>query len=124
MIVILGGGLAGLATAYFLKGLPHVVLEADAAPGGLCRSRTVDGFVFDYTGHLLHVRDPRAEALLDELWPGVFEVVERRAAIRTRGVTLPFPFQANLHGLPPEVVADCILGAAEAAECADLWDWL
>jgi len=115
MIVILGGGLAGLATAYFLREQPHVVLEADATPGGLCRSRTIDGFSFDYTGHLLHVRDPRVMSLLDELWPGVFEVVERRAAIRTRGVTLPFPFQANLHGLPPDVIADCILGAAEAA---------
>ncbi|HEX4824910.1 MAG TPA: FAD-dependent oxidoreductase [Candidatus Polarisedimenticolaceae bacterium] len=115
MIVILGGGLAGLATAYFLRGRPHVVLEAEETAGGLCRSRTIGGFTFDYTGHLLHVRDPRAMALLDELWPGVFDVVERKAAIRTRGVTLPFPFQANLHGLPSEVVADCILGAAEAA---------
>ena len=114
MIVILGGGLAGLATAYFLGDAPHVVLEADPTPGGLCRSRDVGGFVFDYTGHLLHLRDPRAIALLDRLWPEVFEVVERRAFIRTRGVTLPFPFQANLHGLPKEVVADCILGAAEA----------
>jgi len=114
MIVILGGGLAGLATAYFLGERPHVVLEADRVPGGLCRSRTVDGFVFDYTGHLLHVRDPRAMKLLDELWPNTFSVVSRNAAIRTRGVTLPFPFQANLHGLPKDVVADCILGAADA----------
>jgi protoporphyrinogen oxidase len=114
MIVILGGGLAGLATAYFLRDVPHVILEADDVPGGLCRSRTVDGFVFDYTGHLLHMRDPRAIGLLDELWPNTFEVVARNASIRTRGVSLPFPFQANLHGLPKHVVADCILGAAEA----------
>lgn len=115
MIVILGGGLAGLATAYFLRGRPHVVLEAEQTVGGLCRSRAIGGFTFDYTGHLLHVRDPRSVALLDELWPGVFDIIERKAAIRMRGVTLPFPFQANLHGLPPEVVADCIVGAAEAA---------
>lgn len=114
MIVILGGGLAGLATAYFLRDVPHIVLEADATAGGLCRSRTIDGFVFDYTGHLLHMRDPRAVELLDELWPDTFALVSRNASIRTRGVTLPFPFQANLHGLPSDVVADCILGAAEA----------
>jgi protoporphyrinogen oxidase len=115
MIVILGGGLAGLATASFLREMPHVVLEGDARPGGLCRSRRVGEFVFDYTGHLLHLRDPRTIALADELWPGAFEVIERKALIRTRGATLPFPFQANLHGLPPSVVADCILGAAEAS---------
>ena len=114
MIVILGGGLAGLATAHFLGDVPNVVLEAEAVPGGLCRSRTIDGFVFDYTGHLLHARDPRAEKLIAELWPDTFAVVSRNASIRTRGVTLPFPFQANLHGLPKEIVADCILGAAEA----------
>jgi len=115
MIVILGGGLAGLATAYFLGERPHVVLEAESRPGGLCRSRTIDGFSFDYTGHLLHARDPRVLALIDTMWPGVFDVIDRKAAIRTRGVTLPFPFQANLHGLPATVVADCILGAAEVA---------
>lgn len=59
MIVILGGGLAGLATAHFLGEIPNVVLEAEADAGGLCRSRTIDGFVFDYTGHLLHVREDR-----------------------------------------------------------------
>ena len=115
MIVILGGGLAGLATAAHLGDVPHVVLEGEARPGGLCRSRQVGDFVFDYTGHLLHLRDPRILALAEEMWPGAFEVIERRAFIRTRGVTLPFPFQANLHGLPKEVVASCILGAAEAA---------
>ncbi len=114
MIVILGGGLAGLATARFLGDIPNVVLEADAVAGGLCRSRTIDGFVFDYTGHLLHVRDPRAVKLLDEMWPDAFAVVSRNASIRTRGVTLPFPFQANLHGLPKDIVADCILGAVDA----------
>jgi protoporphyrinogen oxidase len=114
MIVILGGGLAGLATAYFLGEIQNVVLEAEARAGGLCRSRTIDGFTFDYTGHLLHLRDPRAEKLVDELWPETFAVVSRNASIRTRGVTLPFPFQANLHGLPRAIVADCILGAAEA----------
>src|SRR5687768_10512555 len=104
MVVILGGGLAGLATAWFLGDVPHVVLEAEHEPGGLCRSRRVDGFTFDYTGHLLHLRDPRVVSLLDTLWPDTFDVIERRADIRMRGVTVPFPFQANLHGLPRELV--------------------
>ena len=44
-----------------------------------------------------------------------FEVIERNAAIRTRGVTLPFPFQAHLHGLPPQMVADCLVDFIEAS---------
>lgn len=114
MIVILGGGLAGMSAAYHLGDRPHVVIEAQELPGGLCRSRELDGFVFDYTGHLLHLRDERIVRLVDDLLPDTFEMIERVARIRTRGVTLPFPFQANLHGLPKEVVADCLVGFVES----------
>jgi len=114
VIVIIGGGLAGMSTAYHLGDRPHVVLEAEALPGGLCRSRDVGGFVFDYTGHLLHLRDERIQRLIDEWLPDAFHLIDRDARIRTRGATLPFPFQANLHGLPPEVVADCLIGFVES----------
>ena len=114
MIVIIGGGLAGMSTAYHLGELPHTVLEGEEHPGGLCRSREVDGFVFDYTGHLLHLRDPRIVDLVDRLLPDAFETVARQARIRTHGATLPFPFQANLHGLPQEVVAQCLIGFVES----------
>jgi protoporphyrinogen oxidase len=113
MIAILGGGLAGLSTAIHLGTTPHVVLEAEDTPGGLCRSREVDGFTFDYTGHLLHLRDPRAIGWIDEMLPDAFDTIARRATIRTHGVTFPFPFQANLHGLPPELVADCLADLAD-----------
>jgi protoporphyrinogen oxidase len=109
MILILGGGLAGLSTAYHLGDTPHLVIEREDTPGGLCRSRNIEGFTFDYTGHLLHMRDERALALVDRLLPGEFAEIERRAAIRTSGVVLPFPFQANLHGLPAETVAKCLI---------------
>ena len=115
MVLIIGGGLAGMSTAYHLGDVPHLVLEAGENPGGLCRSREIDGYVFDYTGHLLHLRDKRIQRLVDDLLPGAFEVVERKAAIRTRGVTLPFPFQANLHGLPKEMVAECIVDFVESS---------
>jgi len=114
MILILGGGLAGLSTAYHLGGREHLVIEAAPSAGGLCRSREVNGFVFDDTGHLLHLRDPRIEALVDDLLPDAFAVIGRKARIRCRGATLPFPFQANLHGLPKELVADCVTGFAES----------
>jgi len=118
MILILGGGLAGMSTAYHLGDVEHLVLEAEQTPGGLCRSREVDGFVFDYTGHLLHLRDERAIALVDDLLPDAFREVERRARIRTRGVTLPFPFQANLYGLPRDLVADCLVDFVESLSVA------
>jgi protoporphyrinogen oxidase len=114
MILILGGGLAGMSTAYHLGERRHLVIEAESAPGGLCRTREVEGFTFDYTGHLLHLRDERIIRLVDDLLPGAFNSIERRAMIRSRGATLPFPFQANLHGLPRELVADCLTGFVES----------
>ena len=114
MILILGGGLAGMSTAMHLGEREHLVLEAASTPGGLCRTRNVNGFLFDYTGHLLHLRDERIIRLVDELLPDAFDTIERHARIRTHGVTLPFPFQANLHGLPQKVISDCLVGFAES----------
>jgi protoporphyrinogen oxidase len=113
-VVILGGGLTGLSASYHLDDLESVVLERDAEPGGLCRTTVEEGFTFDCTGHLLHLRDPRYRDLVERLAPGAFASHERRALICSKGVFTPYPFQANLHGLPTETVKDCVGGFVEA----------
>jgi protoporphyrinogen oxidase len=105
-----------MSTAYHLGDVPHLVLEAGRSPGGLCRSREVAGYVFDFTGHLLHLRDERIQHLVEHLLPDAFDVIERKAAIRAQGVTVPFPFQANLHGLPPQTIADCLVDFVECSK--------
>ena len=67
MIVIVGAGLAGLSTAYHLSGTPYRLYEREEQVGGLCRSYQKDGFTFDYTGHLLHFRQPEIKALVERL---------------------------------------------------------
>jgi protoporphyrinogen oxidase len=120
MIVILGGGLAGLAAAERLArrkpGEPRLILEREADPGGLCRSRRVGEFTFDYTGHYLHLRDPETMTFVQPLMGDRLALVQRRSFVHTRGVRLDFPFQANLHGLPADVVARCVLDFI-AADC-------
>jgi len=116
-ILIVGGGLTGLVAAERLEraGAPAVVLEREAAPGGACRSLEADGYVFDYTGHLLHVARVETEAYLAEL--GVWDrltVHERRAAVVIGGRATPYPVQINTHGLAPEVRRDCLLGFVRA----------
>ena len=61
MILIVGAGLAGLSTAFHLKGLPYRIFEKEKEIGGLCRSYQIDGFTFDLTGHLLHFRQASAD---------------------------------------------------------------
>jgi len=114
MIAIIGAGLTGLSTAYHLREKPAAVFEQHDRLGGLCRSASIDGFTFDYTGHLLHLRNPRALRLLHTLLPGGLTHIVRRAAVYCRGRFLPYPFQANLCGLPREVALECVMGFIEA----------
>ncbi len=113
-VVILGGGLTGLSAAWHLDDVPSVVLERDDEPGGLCRTSVEEGFTFDCTGHLLHLRDPRFRELVERLAPGVFASHERRALIYSKGVFTPYPFQANLAGLPLDTVKECVGGFVDA----------
>lgn len=71
--IVVGGGVAGLTCAVKLAeaGLPVTVLEREAAVGGLLRSFTVDGVIFDLGPHVLFLDQPGAgEAFLREVLAG------------------------------------------------------
>lgn len=113
-ILILGGGLAGLSTAYFLKH-PWRLIEKTDRVGGLIKTESIEGFLFDPTGHWLHLRDPEIKKLVTETWlPGQLVTLQRKAAIFSRGVFTRFPYQVNTYGLPPEVVSENLIGFVEA----------
>lgn len=114
-VVILGAGLTGLSTALHLRGRPYLVVEREQRVGGKARSERRDGYTFDITGHWLHLRDDRVRALVGDLFPpGQLVEIERRTGVYTHGVMLPYPFQANLHGLPPPMVRDCMVDFIQA----------
>lgn len=110
MILIVGAGLAGLSTAYHLRGVPYKILEREREVGGLCRSYVKDGFTFDYTGHLLHFRQTAIKALVETLLPTQLHRHARKSYIYSHDTYTEYPFQVNTHGLPPEVVRECLLG--------------
>jgi protoporphyrinogen oxidase len=112
-VLVVGAGLAGLSAALHLGGRYRLV-ERAARPGGLCRTEARDGFLFDATGHWLHLRDPDVRRLVEDLLPGGWVTVGRRAAIWSHGVFTRYPYQVNTAGLPPEVVAENLLGFLEA----------
>jgi len=113
-ILILGGGLAGLGAAYFLRH-PWRLVERSDRVGGLIKTEDLDGFLFDPTGHWLHLRDAEVKSLVHERWlKDQLVTIQRRAAIYSRGVFTRFPYQVNTHGLPPEVVAENLIGFVEA----------
>ena len=99
-VVILGGGLTGISTAAHLRA-PWLLFEREERLGGHARTDERDGYRFDKTGHWLHLRDPAIKQMVDELLPGQMVPIARRARIFSHGVLTRYPYQANLHGLPP-----------------------
>ncbi|GAK52112.1 putative Amine oxidase [Candidatus Moduliflexus flocculans] len=110
--IILGAGLTGLSAAYHLGG-GYDIFEREADVGGLCRTMRRGDFCFDYTGHLLHLRSDYAKQLVQELLPDAFALHSRKASIFTQGRLIPYPFQANIAGLPPEIIKECLIGFIE-----------
>jgi protoporphyrinogen oxidase len=111
--LILGGGMSGLSCAYHLKD-DYLLVEKSDEPGGLSRSIKQDGFVFDHTGHLLHLRNPYTLKLIPELLGDNLVLNQRRAWIYSHGAYTRYPYQANLYGLPKKVIEDCLKGLIEA----------
>ena len=114
-VLIIGAGLAGLCAAREIR-RPFILLEKEDTPGGLARSVHSNGSTYDYTGHLLHLHDLGLEDFIEELLHGRMLSVERKAGIFTMERFLPYPFQANFHPLPREIVKECLLGYIRARE--------
>src|SRR5690349_14925855 len=120
-VAILGAGLTGMAAAYHLRqaGVPYRIFERLPHPGGHAITVEDDGFRFDRTGHLLHLRDPETRSLvLSWIGPDHLEI-ERKSLIWSNGVYTRYPFQANTFGLPPQVAYECLHGFLQAHYAKD-----
>ena len=107
--LIIGAGISGLATAAFLKTDDYFLLEADREIGGYCKTVKQDGFVWDYSGHFFHFRNPEVEAWLRERMPGQeIRSVAKVTKIAFAGGWVDFPFQKNIHQLPKADFIDCL----------------
>src|SRR5712691_7673749 len=89
-------------------------MERSDEPGGLSRSIKQDGFVFDHTGHLLHLHNPYTQNLIPKLLGDNIVENQRRAWIFSHHTFTRYPFQANTYGLPRKVIEECLAGLAEA----------
>ena len=118
--LVIGSGLAGLSTLIHARRnqaaqSAPLILEATSYVGGKARSEHIQGFTFDVTGHWLHLRDPEMRDLvLHACGNEHFAPVRRMSRVWSHGVYTLYPFQANVYGLPPEVIHECVMGAIEA----------
>ena len=109
-VIILGGGLSGLSAGMVLaeEGAEFLILETQEVVGGLCRTEEVDGFFFDFTGHLLHLKEGPVRDLVLKRIGGLLDEHERTASIYVEGAFVPYPIQANLSLLPGDLAGKCI----------------
>jgi UDP-galactopyranose mutase len=112
-VVVVGAGPTGLSAAYHL-GSDALLLERNGGIGGWCRSLQVNGFTFDYAGHIMFSNDPYVHEMYELLLGDNVHWQDREAWIFSKGVHTRYPFQGALHGLPPNVIKECLVGAIEA----------
>lgn len=109
MIVVIGGGVTGLAFAASMKG-DVLVLEGDNELGGYCRTTYRNGFVWDRAGHFFHFKNQSAKSFFDkELANEEFIEVDKITSIYWEGQMIDFPFQNNVHQLPKDIYSKCLV---------------
>jgi len=103
-VVIIGGGIAGLAAAYELQrlGVPFLVVERAPRPGGVIFTDQIDGFTIEAGPDALLAQKPDAITLCEEL--GIADRLiptspPRRAFIQRGGRLHPLP-EASILGIP------------------------
>ena len=80
-VAILGAGLTGMSASHHLgrAGVDHRIFERLGRPGGHAITIEDEGYRFDRTGHLLHLRDPELRAMALGFIGDDFVEVERRS---------------------------------------------
>jgi len=112
-VIVVGAGPAGLGLARALH-RDFIVLEAADTSGGLMRSKTIEGYFFDWAGHIFFTKIQRVRELIEALQGDDFHWQNRESWVFSKKVYTRYPFQGNTFGLPVPVVKECLLGLIEA----------
>ncbi len=108
---ILGGGMAGFGAANQLHdaGIRPRLYDQRSRPGGLTSSFDFgDGFIFDEGVHISFTKSERVKSVFEESTKGAFETGRVYCNNYWHGHWIKHPAQVNLHGLPTDLVVDCI----------------
>lgn len=114
--VVAGGGISGIAAAYFLlrecrdPDLEVHLFERKPEPGGLCRTVGMDGgFRFDFGPHNIHSVDPWFNSFMGDLLGDQYRERSFRAKVQFRDSFIPYPMKGLdiLGGISPLTSAAC-----------------
>ncbi len=107
-VVVLGAGLAGLATAYELCRAGHrvTVLEKEPWVGGMATSWKVGPYWLDHGPHRFHSRDKRLIEHLYEILDSQVVIRDRLSRIYLQGKFFHYPLKAQnvLQNMPKRIL--------------------
>ncbi len=118
-VCVVGGGLAGLTTAYHLlrrgEDLRISLLESSSRVGGLLKSELIGGYLFDTGGsHIMFSKNVEKLSEMLSFLGGNYVRHYRNSKVYYKGIYVKYPFENGLHDLPPEERFECVWGVVEA----------
>lgn len=105
--LIIGAGISGLSIASRTD--DYLVIEKDAEVGGLCKTIKRNGYIWDYSGHFFHFKEPELKAqFIDSMSSEEIITKEKNTQINRKNLLIDFPFQKNIHQLDKQDFIDCL----------------
>lgn len=118
--IIIGAGITGITLCKKLreKGKNVICLEKEAEPGGLCRTRKINGHVLDIGGG--HFFGSKISKVLDYVFHFIpeerFNCFDRVSKIRICDTDIDYPIESNLWQLPMEKRIDFLISTIRNGE--------
>src|SRR5437868_6726400 len=111
-IAIIGAGPCGLGAGYRLQELGEtdfVIFDQNSYAGGLATSfQDEKGFWWDIGGHVQFSHYTYFDKIMDDLLGDNWLEHQRQSAVWIMDRFVPYPFQLNIHRLPPKERDECL----------------
>ena len=118
--IIIGAGITGITLCKKLreKGKRVICLEKESEPGGLCRSKTINGHVLDIGGgHFFGTKIPEIKDFVFSHIPKEhFNYFERISKIHIYDTDIDYPIESNLWQLPMNQRIDFLISTIRNGE--------
>lgn len=123
--IIIGAGITGITAARLLQqsGVERItILEAGAEPGGLCRTKIINGHVLDTGGgHFLCTKHPEVyDFIFDHIPESDFNHFDRISKLDLKGHEIDYPVESNIWQLPPDMAAEYLASVQACGEARGL----
>jgi protoporphyrinogen oxidase len=127
-LLIVGAGPSGLALASCCPGKTRII-EQGTEVGGLCRSFSFGGGIFDIGGHSFHTPYPEVARLVEDVMGKPLEEQRRDAQVFFGGSLINYPFQQHVDQIADVGIAQECQNALPAelppsSDCEDFEVWI